>query len=121
MALGKNGWTRASIEDALARNDPDEMLRIPILVGLDPPDCSWAQSLCRDLAHHSDPRVRGNALLGFGHLARTCCQLDRPTVYPLLAAGLTDKLAAIRRQATAAAMDIEQYLGWTFAPPSPHC
>lgn len=31
------GWTEADIEAAIARNNPDELLRVPIVVGMNAP------------------------------------------------------------------------------------
>src|SRR5690606_1288821 len=53
-----------------------DLLYVPIVISMDPPDCQWAQGICIRLAAHADPTVRGNAILGFGHLARTCRKLD---------------------------------------------
>jgi hypothetical protein len=53
----------------------------------------------------------GNAILGFGHLARTCGKLDPLRVLPLVAAALKDENGYVRGHAHDAAEDIEHYLG----------
>ncbi|RUL70512.1 hypothetical protein [Dyella choica] len=63
-------------------------------------------------ARSSDPLVRGNALLSFGHLARRFGELPREPVYDLVAKGLADADAHVRGQADAAADDLDQFLGW---------
>ncbi|MGO4505347.1 hypothetical protein [Dyella sp. 2YAF14] len=65
-------------------------------------------------AQVSDPLVRGNALLSFGHLARRFGQLPRDPVYDLVAQGLIDADGHVRGQSDAAADDLDQFLGWYF-------
>ena len=81
---------------------------------MDPPDCRWAQDICVRLAQHADPTVRGNAVLGFGHLARTCRHLDESLVRPLVEAALRDKERYVFGHATDAVADLSDYLGWAF-------
>ena len=83
-----DGWDEAKVEAALARAVPEELLHVPIVVSLNPCDCAWSFNICRTLATHTDPRVRGNAILGFGHLARTCGALSRE-IGPLIASDQT--------------------------------
>lgn len=102
----------ADVEAAIARDLADELLHVPLRVSLDPPDCAWAQDVCLRLASHPHFNVRGNAVLGFGHLARTCGALDEARVKPVVEAALRDPDAYVRGQADAAAGDIEHFLGW---------
>lgn len=49
---------------ALARNAPDELQHIPIALALEPPEDDhpgYAESICRELAQHAHPNVRGQA------------------------------------------------------------
>ena len=101
----------AEVEAALARNDPEELLSLPIAVSLYAEDLNRAQDLCAQLAVHSHPNVRGNAILGFGHLARRFRQLDRRVVDPLVASGLQDPDSFVRGQADCASSDIAHFLG----------
>lgn len=112
MSPFRDGWTRADVEAVIARGDPEEMLYAPILVSMDPPDCAWAIDVCVRLAAHPHEVVRGNAVLGFGHLARTCGGLDEARIRPLVEAALKDKSKYVRGQADAAAGDLEHFLGW---------
>lgn len=106
-----DGWDEAKVEAVLTRADPDELLYVPIVVSLDPPDCAWSFNICRTLASHADPRVRANAILGFGHLARTCGDLERD-IAPLIEAALDDSEWDVRAKANDAAHDINHFLGW---------
>jgi hypothetical protein len=94
----------------MERGLPGELLYIPITVSMNPPDCDWAQAICAQLAKHEDPYVRGNAILGFGPLARVCGRLTLELVVPLVALGLTDADEYVRGQAHAAADDIYFFL-----------
>src|SRR5437870_596202 len=109
-----DGWTETDVEAVLARGDPAELLYVPIVVPLDPPDCAWAEGICVRLSSHAHHNVRGNAILGFGHLARTCGRLTESVVRPIIQAALRDEHPYVRSQARNAADDVAQCLGWQF-------
>lgn len=113
MGPFKDGWTKQDIEATLARDRPDELAYIPILIGMDPPDCAWAEAICVMLARHPDADVRANAVLGLGHLARTCGRLDLSIAVPTIAAALHDADPHVRGQAESAADDLLHFLGVT--------
>jgi hypothetical protein len=56
--------------------------------------------------------VRGNAVLGFGHLARRFRRLDEGVVRPIIENALLDADPYVRGQADAAADDVAHFLGW---------
>lgn len=109
------------IDEALARNNPDELLYIPITLSMDPPEDDfpgYAERICRALAVHDHPNVRGNAILGFGHLARTAGIMWKPNdVRALVEAGLSDADPYVRGQAEAAAGDLRHFLKWNLKKP----
>jgi hypothetical protein len=111
----------AAIDDAIARNNPDELLHLPIALSMDPPEDDHpglAERICRDLARHPHPNVRGNAILGFGHLARTSGIIWKPKdVRALVEAGLADADPYVRGQAEAAADDLRHFLKWKLTRP----
>jgi hypothetical protein len=113
MGLFRDGWTQADVEAVMARGIPDELVDVPIVVSMNPPDCAWAESVCVRLAMHPDINVRSNALSGFGHLARTCGTLTEDVVGPLIQAGLQDAEPDLRTQAYESAGEIACYLEWT--------
>jgi hypothetical protein len=115
MGPFRDGWTEADVEAVLARGDPEELLHVPIVVSLSPPDCSWAEGVCVRLASHPHPAVRANAVLGLGHLARVCRRVDEAAVRPVIDRALADADAAVRGKAQDAADDLEWYVGLTFA------
>ena len=112
-----DGWTEAGVEAVIARDDPNEVLYAPMVVSMDPPDCRWAETVCLRLSSHPHPRVRANAILGFGHLARTCRALNEAAVRPIIEAGLRDETNEVRGSAVSAADDVECYLGWRIDRP----
>lgn len=105
--------SRAEVEAAVARDEPAELLRAVLAAALygEP---LWAAGVCTRLARHSHFNVRGNVLLGFGHLARLhgARAIDRATVEPLVEAGLRDPDEFVRGQAHGAIDDLEHFLGW---------
>jgi hypothetical protein len=113
--------TLPHITAAIARDDPQELLHIPIALALNPPEelrPGYAERVCLQLAAHRDARVRGNALLGFGHLARTAGVIrESALVARAVEAGLIDPDPAVSGQAEAAADDLEHFLGWTLKRP----
>jgi hypothetical protein len=115
MTMGpfQDGWTTDDVETVIARGEPHELLYVPIVASLNAADCppGWAENICVRLAAHSDPQVRGNALMGFGHIARTCGTLDMVVVGPLLAAGRADPDPHVKGQADEACGDIRVFMG----------
>ena len=110
----RDGWTKSDVEAVIARGDPTELLYVPIMVSMDPPDRIWSQQICVKLSSHPNANVRANAMLGFGHLSRVFRYLNRAVVQPIIEAALTDDDAYVRCQAATAAGDIEWFAGWIF-------
>lgn len=109
------------IDEALARDNPDELLQLAISLALDPPEDAHpgaAENALLILARHPNFNVRGNAILGFGHLGRTAGVIRATEdVRALVQAALTDDNAYIRGQADSAASDLVFFLGWEFDVP----
>ena len=61
--------------------------------------------------------VKGDALAGFGHLARRFGQLDRRRVQRLVEIGLHARHEYVREQAESAADDLETLLAWQLDRP----
>lgn len=114
MGPFRDGWTVGDVEAVLAEGDPQKLLYVPILVSMNSPDGRWSEEICIRLAVHPDANVRGNAILGFGHLARIRGELDEANVRPLIESALRDDHPYVRGQGTNAADDAAQFLGWQF-------
>jgi len=112
MGPFRDGWTRDDVEAALLRGDPAELLYVPVVVGMNAPACGaeWAEQVCLRLATHPDATVRGNALLGIGHVARTCAGLHDRRSVQAVQEGLKDPEPWVRGHADDARSDIEHSL-----------
>ena len=103
-------YTDDEIRSFLEAGEYEDLLFIPLSVALYHEDRALAESILVGLAEHPDPNVRGNALRGFGHLARRFGTLDAPTATPLIEAGLRSDDKYVRDQAREAADEIAQFL-----------
>ena len=106
--------TVAEIGAILKRDDSDELLEAVLSAALYGDDRNYAEQLCIRLSNHPHFNVRGNAILGFAHIARIDERLDEPTVKPIIQRGLQDEHEYVRGQAQSAKDDVEHYLGWKF-------
>lgn len=100
-------------------NDDDDtpleyLAMLPIDFSMNPPEDVNVESVCIALSAHPDVFVRGNAMIGFGHLARVTRKLNQAKVKPILEAALRDKEPSVRGKADDAMDDIEHFLGWKF-------
>jgi hypothetical protein len=107
-------WTRDVVERALRDDDPDALLRAVVAVAMHDADWRYAQDLCIRLSSHPHFNVRGNAVLGFGHIARAHRQLDRVVVQPIIEAALRDANDYVRGHGVDAADDTAHFLGWQY-------
>ena len=107
------GWTEADVEAVIAKGDPSELLYVPIVVGMNAADCdrSWAEEICYSLTGHEHFNVRGNAVLGLAHIARTCRCINVERAVPIVKAALEDESEFVRGHAVAAVEDFATYLG----------
>lgn len=104
-----------SQEEALAslcRDLPDELHVVVIGVALYERQAEFAEQFCHRLVDHGNETVRGNAILGFGHLARRFGNLESARIKWLVERALNDDSDYVRGQAWAAASDIAHFLGW---------
>ncbi len=104
--------TKSGVESAIQRDDEEELLSIPIAVSLYEADAEWAENICLSLSAHPDANVRGNAVPGFGHLARRFGKLNQEIVQPVIEKALNDPDDFVRSQAASAADDVVFFLKW---------
>jgi len=107
--------TTGEVYAAIERDDPKELLLVPISVSMTHPNLEWSQEICLKLAKHQDSQVRGNAVLGFGHLARRFGKLNKEAVLPVIESALAESDQIVNGQAWAAADDVSHFLGWKVA------
>ena len=103
---------KEEIEAAIVRDDPEELLRAVLSAALYSDDPAWSEGVCVRLSGHKYFNVRGNAILGFGHIARLHAKLTERKVKPLIEAAFKDKSQYVRGQANDAADDVEYFLKW---------
>ncbi len=106
-------FTPNEAEMLIQRNVVEPLRYVPIGVSLYADDLAWAESVCIRLSAHGDPTVRGNAVLGFGHLARRFGTLNIEAIRPIVDAALADPSEYVRMQASDANDDLRWYLGRT--------
>ena len=107
------GYSKVEALVGLRQNVADDLRVIVIGIVLHHHDHAFAERFCVELADHESDNVRGNAILGFGHLARRFGELNIAIVKPVIEAALVDKSEYVRGQAWAAADDITHFLGCT--------
>jgi hypothetical protein len=117
-AVSPEDRLRKKFEAALERDAPIELQQLILEVTLECEDREWAECCCAQLAKHRNANVRGNALLGFGHLARRFGRLDRNRVKRLIENGLHAHNEYVRERAESAADDLETFLSWSFDRPT---
>ena len=105
---------KLTLLDAIAT---DDVARLPVLIvaaALNEEDRSIIESACIELSNHTNETIRGNAILGFGHIARRF-RVVGAGVQEIVRRGMKDASEYVRGQAYAAADDLECFLGFTFA------
>jgi len=105
------------VEEMLSRGDLAELRLVALSASLHSENPEQAAAICLQLARHEDGITRGNAILGLGHIARLHRRLTESAVRPVVEAALRDPDSWVRGQATSAADDIEQILGWKLDHP----
>lgn len=107
-----DGWSNENVEAVMFRGDPEELLYVPIVVGMNAPVCGaeWAEQVCVRLSSHPNATVRGNALLGIGHIARTCLELRDVRSVQAVQQGQHDPEPCVRGHSEDAKSDIEHFL-----------
>lgn len=110
MGPFKDGWVIADIEKVIEENKAEDLLYVPIVISMDSPDYEWSEKICISLSSHENFNVRGNAILGFSHLARTSGKLNLAKVLPIVSKALSDQSDYVRGQAQESAEDIKHYL-----------
>jgi hypothetical protein len=77
-------FTIDDVNAAITRNDPDELQFVSITIALSSSESALAQEVCLKLSTHEHHKVRGNAVMSLGYLARRFRALDEDKVRPIL-------------------------------------
>ena len=105
---------RKTAEAAIERDDARELADLVLEIAQDATSWEWAQSCCIQLSLHRSAEVRGNAVTGFGHLARRFGRMEPQGVRRRVRIALYDPSAYVRSQAQSAVLDLQTFLGWEF-------
>jgi hypothetical protein len=96
--------------EAITRDESAKLGPMIIAAALHEEDFDFVQRACVQLSTHPDEIVRGNAVLGIGHIARLFERLDEHAVQ-VVSDRLHDPSSYVRGQAHAAASDLSHFLG----------
>lgn len=109
-----NTYTNAapiSDEDALCllnNGNTDELKRLLISVSLHSQDQVYAERLCAMCSTHADEEVRGNAIIGLGHIIRRFGFLTESSKQ-IIKLSLMDESAYVRSHSYSAQEDVELF------------
>lgn len=100
----------AAVWAAVSRNDVEFLRSAIVWISLNAEDYEPARLLCAALSSHDDEFVRGNAVLGFGHLARIF-GVVHPDDVEIVKVALRDLSGHVRGHAHSAVDDIRMFVG----------
>jgi hypothetical protein len=109
--------SKAEVEAAISTDDPEELSYAVLSAALYADDREWAEGICLRLSDHAHFNVRGNAILGLGHIARIHGVLNELNAKPVIEAALKDENAYVKGHANEAANDVEVFLKWKVERP----
>lgn len=101
---------KQSLLDAIANDDVEALISMIIAAALYEDDFDFVQRACVELSSHADENVRGNAVLGFGHIARLFERLSNEAI-DIVRNHLDDPSDYVRGHAYSAASDVSHFLG----------
>ena len=98
--------------DAIARDDVERLVRLPIDLGFNHENWRFIQDVCVRLSEHRDWRIRANSLQGLVCAARFRGHIEKNIVKPVLLRGLKDEHPDVQSTAIDAIEDINLLMGW---------
>lgn len=101
---------RAALDAALEADDVEALREMVVAVTTLGDDAELATDLVRRLVTHEDEFVRGNAVLGVGHIARRFGSVA-PDLLPRVRAAAIDPSEHVRGHAVSAADDLLMFAG----------
>lgn len=107
-------FTKDEMERAVADNDIEKLIHVPLFASLYYEDRNFAEEICIKLASHSDDNIRGNAIEGFEHIARIDEKLNEEVIKPLIERALKDKHEFVRDKAEWTRDATKQYFKWKY-------
>ncbi len=107
-------YNESEIKIAIADNNADELLYIVLSVALYSDDFEYAENFCVNLSAHENFAVRGNAIQGFGYIARIHGKLNAEIIKPIIKKALKDENEFVRGNAVDAKDDTKTFLKWKY-------
>lgn len=107
-------YTDQEVKDILDRQVIEELILLPLSIGLYHHNWRIAQNLCIELAKHQNAHVRANSILGLAHIARTKGELEKRLVKPIVLKELRDN-EEYRGTVIDAISDINLFFKWELA------
>ncbi len=107
-------YSQAEIEKAVKDYDVETLSLVVLSVALYSKDYEYAVNLCVQFSSHEHFNVRGNAIQGFGHIARIGRKLNEEIVKPIIKRALKDENEFVRGNAIDAKDDTKSYLKWKY-------
>lgn len=96
--------------EQIKSDETDRMAEALLSLAFYDEDWMFVENLCIEYSSHKDSKVRGIAILCFGHLARIHGQLHIEKVIPIINKALVDEDDFIRGHAYDANDDVNMYL-----------
>lgn len=104
-------YTDEEIQIIMERQLLEELLYLPLSVGMFHQDWRVAQNICLRVADHPNANVRANAVMGLAHTARTKGKLEKRLVKPVVLKELREN-SAFRGTILDAIEDINMFMNW---------
>ncbi len=107
-------YGKTEIEKALTDNNTNELALMVLSVALYSDNFEYAENFCIQLSNHKHFNVRGNAIQGFGHIARIHGKLNKSKIKPIIENALKNKNEYVHGNAVDAKDDTELFLKWKY-------
>ena len=106
--------SKIEILEQLKRGSEEELLLLPLSVGMYGKNWKESQDICLKLMEHNNSAIRANAVLGLSYIARNCKMLDKRIVKPYLLKELREN-KEFESKIKDAISDINMFMGWNLA------
>ena len=107
-------FNKSEMEKALAENDIDKLIYVPLFASLYFEDRDFAEEICIRLAAHPHNNVRAMAIESFEHIARIDGKLNKQVTKPIIEKALNDEDEFVSQKAEDTKDGIKHFLKWKF-------
>ncbi|SMQ77504.1 Cysteine-rich CPCC [Bacillus sp. OV166] len=91
-------------------DDTDEVVNGLLGLALNSDDLDFIQDIMTRYSEHENAKIRGTAILCFGHIAKIHEKISKKLVLPIINQGLKDESSFVREQSRSALDDINFYI-----------